>query len=56
MDAQSCLVSHLFSKNKGNYNGAVFQIVQTAYFHVLSQVDPSIFPKVTGINKVVKLS
>lgn len=46
------LISHLFSKNKSNYNGAAFQIVQTAYFHARHQASPATMPKVTGIDVV----
>ena len=46
------LVSNLFSKNKSNYNGAVFQIVQTAYFHARHQAAPTKMPKVVGIDVV----
>lgn len=35
-----------------NMNGAVFQIVQTAYFHARHQTAPSVWPKVTGIDVV----
>ena len=46
------LISNLFSKNISNMNGAVFQIVQTAYFHARHQTAPSVWPKVTGIDAV----
>jgi hypothetical protein len=48
----TALISNLFSKNISNMNGAVFQIVQTAYFHARHQTAPSVWPKVTGIDVV----
>jgi hypothetical protein len=44
------LLTNLFSDNISNYNGAVFQIVQTAYFHAKHQASPSVSPRVAGID------
>ncbi len=46
------LISNLFSTNKSNYNGAVFQIVQTAYYHARYESNKSAWPKVVGIDVV----
>ncbi|RHW74803.1 Ig-like domain-containing protein [Colwellia sp. RSH04] len=46
------LVSNLFSKNISNSNGAVFQIIETAYFHARHQTNESLWPKVAGIDSV----
>ena len=46
------LINNLFSKNLSNSNGAVFQIVQTAYYHARHQAATSTMPKVIGIDSV----
>lgn len=46
------LITNLFSKNISNSNGAVFQIVQTAYFHARYRAAPATEPKVIGIDAV----
>lgn len=46
------LINNLFSKNPSNSNGAVFQIVQTAYYHARHQASGGTMPKVIGIDSI----
>ncbi|MCE2572818.1 hypothetical protein [Motilimonas eburnea] len=48
----TALVNNVLSNNISNANGAVFQIVQTAYYHALHQGNSETFPKVIGIDTV----